>query len=34
MDMRGSPDFQIWRGAVGDCFAGAPRVFHTETVVA
>jgi quinol monooxygenase YgiN len=33
MDMRASPDFQIWRGAVGDCFAGTPRVFHTETVV-
>jgi hypothetical protein len=33
VDMTKSPDFQLWRGAVGACFAGKPRVFHTETVV-
>jgi quinol monooxygenase YgiN len=28
-----SPDFQIWRGNVGACFAGAPKVWHSKTVV-
>ncbi len=28
-----SPDFQVWRGNVGDCFGGAPKVWHSETVV-
>jgi heme-degrading monooxygenase HmoA len=28
-----SPDFQIWRGHVGDCFAARPTVWHSETVV-
>jgi quinol monooxygenase YgiN len=30
---RKSPDFQIWRGNVGACFAGAPKVWHSRTVV-
>jgi heme-degrading monooxygenase HmoA len=34
MDMfRNSPDFEIWRGHVGDCFAGPATVWHSETVV-
>jgi len=28
-----SPDFQVWRGNVGHCFAGRPNVWHSETVV-
>lgn len=31
---RGSEDFQQWRSLVGDYFAAAPKVQHTETVVA
>ncbi len=30
---RNSPDFAIWRTAVGDCFAGGVRLQHTQTVV-
>jgi hypothetical protein len=30
---RNSPDFEIWRGHVGDCFAGPATVWHSETVV-
>ncbi len=26
---RNSPDFQIWRGNVGACFAGPPKVWHS-----
>ncbi len=33
VDFRGSEDFQAWRGLVGQYFAGAPEVEHTETVV-
>lgn len=25
-----SPDFQIWRGNVGACFAGSPKVWHAN----
>jgi heme-degrading monooxygenase HmoA len=28
-----SPDFAVWRATVGDCFAGRPKLQHTETVV-
>lgn len=30
---RGSEDFQSWRKLVGDFFAEAPRVYHTELAV-
>jgi quinol monooxygenase YgiN len=30
---RESPDFALWRAAVGECFAGKPELQHTETVV-
>ncbi|MDE8349047.1 MAG: antibiotic biosynthesis monooxygenase [Acidocella sp.] len=30
---RTSPDFQIWRGAVGACFAEPPKVYHTKTTI-
>jgi quinol monooxygenase YgiN len=30
---RNSPGFQIWRANVGECFAGPPKVWHSETVV-
>jgi heme-degrading monooxygenase HmoA len=33
VDFRGSEDFQAWRGLVGQYFASAPEVEHTETVV-
>jgi heme-degrading monooxygenase HmoA len=33
IDFRGSEDFQAWRGLVGQYFASAPEVEHTETVV-
>jgi heme-degrading monooxygenase HmoA len=33
VDFRGSEDFQTWRGLVGQYFASAPEVEHTETVV-
>ena len=33
VDFRGSADFQTWRGLVGQYFAAAPEVEHTETVV-
>jgi heme-degrading monooxygenase HmoA len=33
VDFRGSDDFQTWRGLVGQYFAAAPEVEHTETVV-
>ena len=29
-----SADFALWRAAVGACFAGRPKVQHTQTVVA
>jgi quinol monooxygenase YgiN len=29
---RNSPDFQVWRGNVGQFFAGPPKVWHSETV--
>ncbi|HQT64648.1 MAG: antibiotic biosynthesis monooxygenase [Acidocella sp. 20-57-95] len=32
-DFRNSPDFQVWRGNVGHCFAAPPKVYHTSTVV-
>lgn len=28
-----SPDFQIWRQNVSGCFAGAPKVWHGNTVL-
>jgi quinol monooxygenase YgiN len=28
-----SPDFSAWRKLVGHCFAGKPKVLHTETVL-
>jgi quinol monooxygenase YgiN len=31
---RQSPDFALWRAAVGECFASTPKVQHTQTVVA
>jgi heme-degrading monooxygenase HmoA len=31
---RASDDFQTWRGLVGHCFDGAPRVEHVATVLA
>ena len=31
---RGSDDFQQWRALVGEFFAEAPRVYHTEVAVA
>jgi quinol monooxygenase YgiN len=30
---RGAAEFQEWRGNVGACFAAAPKVWHSETVV-
>lgn len=30
---RNSPDFALWRAAVGECFAGSVKLQHTETVV-
>jgi quinol monooxygenase YgiN len=30
---RNSADFALWRAAVGKCFAGTPKVQHTQTVV-
>jgi heme-degrading monooxygenase HmoA len=33
VDFRASEDFQAWRGLVGQYFASAPEVEHTETVV-
>ncbi len=30
---RESPGFQAWRGNVGGFFAGAPKVWHSETVL-
>lgn len=30
---RNAPDFELWRKAVGDCFASSPKVQHTEQVV-
>jgi heme-degrading monooxygenase HmoA len=33
VDFRGSENFAEWRGLVGQFFAGAPEVEHTETVV-
>ena len=33
VDFRGSPDFQIWRGNVGHCFAAPPAVEHTVEAV-
>ena len=30
---RNAPEFQTWRGNVGAYFAGAPKVWHSETVV-
>ncbi len=29
---RASPDFALWRGNVGHCFAAAPNVWHGEIV--
>ncbi|MDE8347439.1 MAG: antibiotic biosynthesis monooxygenase [Acidocella sp.] len=29
---RESPGFQVWRGNVSGFFAGAPKVWHSETV--
>jgi quinol monooxygenase YgiN len=29
---RNSPEFQLWRENVGNCFAGSPVVWHGETV--
>ncbi len=28
-----SPDFTLWRAAVGECFADRPKLHHTQTVV-
>jgi heme-degrading monooxygenase HmoA len=28
-----SPDFALWREAVGECFASKPKLQHTETVI-
>jgi heme-degrading monooxygenase HmoA len=33
VDFRGSEDFQAWRALVGQYFAAAPEVEHTETVL-
>ena len=33
VDFRGSEDFARWRGLVSHCFAGAPEVEHTQTVM-
>ncbi len=30
---RNAPDFALWREAVGECFAGSPKVQHTRKVV-
>lgn len=30
---RNSPQYKLWRAKVGDYFAEAPRLQHTETVV-
>jgi quinol monooxygenase YgiN len=30
---RASPDFALWRGNVGHCFAAPPSVWHGEKVV-
>jgi heme-degrading monooxygenase HmoA len=30
---RNSPEYKLWRAKVGDYFAEAPRLQHTETVV-
>ncbi len=30
---RGAPEFQVWRGNVGQFFAQAPKVWHSNTVV-
>lgn len=34
VDFRGSADFGRWRALVGHCFASAPEVMHTQTVIA
>jgi len=33
VDFRNSEDFKGWRALVGHCFASAPEVEHTQTVV-
>jgi len=33
VDFRGSEDFTAWRALVGQYFAAAPEVEHTETVL-
>ena len=33
VDFRGSEDFARWRSLVSHCFAGAPEVEHTQTVM-
>lgn len=33
VDFRGSEDFKAWRALVGHCFATAPEVEHTNTVL-
>jgi heme-degrading monooxygenase HmoA len=33
VDFRGSEDFAVWRGLVGQYFAAPPEVEHTETVL-
>ena len=33
IDFRGSPDFQVWRGLVGHCFAAPPEVEHVSEAV-
>jgi len=30
---RNSEDFNVWRAAVGASFAGAPKVWHSETLI-
>ena len=33
VDFRESPAFQVWRGAVGHCFAAPPSVEHVATAL-
>ncbi|TAG26671.1 MAG: antibiotic biosynthesis monooxygenase [Burkholderiales bacterium] len=33
VEFRTSPDFQVWRGLVGQYFSSAPQVVHSEQVL-